>query len=137
MDLNFKGLPQLLKHFPDHNSAREYFEQVRWNGTPICPYCSCEKWYKLGKEGQYKCGNRKCHKKYSVTVGTMFQSSHIPLNIWFAAMYLISSHKKGIASHQIAKDLAITQKTAWFMLHRIREMAKEKETVILKGSLHL
>lgn len=137
MDLNFKGLPQLLKRFPDDKTAREYFEQVRWNGCPVCPYCSCEKWYKLKKEGQYKCGNRKCHKKYTVLVGTVFQSSHIPLNIWFAGMYLIASHKKGISSHQIAKDLAITQKTAWFMLHRIREMAKERETVILKGTVEM
>ncbi|MEO9021059.1 MAG: IS1595 family transposase [Ginsengibacter sp.] len=137
MELNFKGLPQLLKRFPDDKTAREYFEQLRWNGTPVCPYCACDKSYKLSKEGQYKCGNRKCHKKYSVLVGTVFQSSHIPLNIWFAAMYLISSHKKGIASHQIAKDLNLTQKTAWFMLHRIRLMAKEKEKVILKGTVEL
>ncbi len=99
----------------------------------MCPYCGCDKWYKLGKEGQYKCGGTTCHKKYTVTIGTIFQSSHIPLNIWFAAMYLVSSHKKGISSYQIARDLNITQKSSWFMLHRIREMAREKKTVILSG----
>lgn len=133
MDLHFKGLPQLLKRFPDHESAREYLEQKIWGGTPYCPFCKCDKWYKLGKEGQYKCGNKECHKKYTVTVGTIFHSSHIPLNIWFCAMYIASSHKKGISSHQLAKDLNLTQKSAWFMLHRIREMVRDKKEEKLSG----
>jgi transposase-like protein len=133
MELNFKGLPQLLKKFPDNASARVYLEQRIWGGIPKCPFCGCDNWYKLSKEGQYKCGDKKCHKKYTVTVNTIFHGSHIPLNIWFAAMYLMSSHKKGISSHQLAKDLAITQKSAWFLLHRIRGMVKEKSEVKLKG----
>ncbi len=131
MDFNFKGLPQLLKRFPDDASAREFLEAQVWNGTPICPHCGCDKWYKLNDGKTYKCGNRKCHKKYTVTVGMIFHSSHIPLNIWFGALYLMNSHKKGISSHQIAKDLNVTQKTAWFMLHRIRELDRVKEEVTL------
>ena len=133
MELNFKGLPQLINRFPDDASARQYLEQLRWNGTPICPFCGYDKWYKLNDGKTYKCGNKQCHKKYTVTVGTVFQSSHIPLNIWFAGMYLMSSHKKGISSHQLAKDLNITQKSGWHMLHRMREMYRVKEPVKLSG----
>lgn len=113
--------------------ARKYLEEKLWNGTPVCPFCGCDKWYQLKDNKTYKCGNRKCHKKYTVTVGTIFQSSHIPLNLWFAAMYLMASHKKGISSHQLAKDINITQKAAWHVLHRIRELFRVKEPVILSG----
>lgn len=133
MEFNFKGLPQLLHRFPDDASAREYLEAQRWAGIPVCPFCGCDKWYKLGDGKTYKCGNRKCHKKYSVTVGTIFHSSHIPLNLWFAAMYLMASHKKGISSHQLARDLNITQKSAWHVLHRIRELYRVKEPIKLSG----
>ena len=137
MDFHFKGLPQLLKRFPDDASAREFLEAQRWEGSPFCPFCDCDKWYKLGDNKTYKCGNRKCHKKYSATVGTVMHSSHIPLNLWFAAMYLMSAHKKGISSHQLARDLGITQKSAWHMLHRIREMYRVKEPVKLKGVIEV
>ena len=135
MEFTFKGLPQLLKRFPDDATARHHFEAERWNGVPTCPYCGCDKYYRLNTGKHYKCGNKACHKKYTVTVGTIFESSHIPLNIWFAAMYLIGSHKKGISSYQIAKDLNVTQKTAWFMLHRIREMYREKKHEKLTGTV--
>jgi transposase-like protein len=133
MDFNFKGLPQLLKRFPDDATARHFFEQERWNGTPICPFCGSDGFYKLKDNRTYKCSNKECHKKYTVTVGTIFHSSHIPLNIWFAACYLVSSHKKGISSHQLARDLNVTQKTGWFMLHRIREMVRTKAPQKLSG----
>jgi len=133
MDFKFTGLPALFKRFPDDATAREYYEQERWGGTPICPFCGSDKWYKLNDGKTYKCGNKECYKKYTVTVGTFFEGSHIKLNIWFAAIYLISAHKKGISSHQLAKDLNVTQKTAWFMLHRIRGMVQDKAPVKLKG----
>ena len=133
MEFDFKGLPQLLKRFPDDASARHYLETKRWNGTPICPFCGSDKWYKLAGGKLYKCGNRKCHKKYSVLVGTLFQGSQIPLNVWFAGLYLVGSHKKGISSHQLSKDLGITQKSAWHMLHRLREMMRVKEHITLEG----
>ncbi len=137
LELNFKGLPDLLRHFPDDASARAYFEAERWQGVPTCPYCGCDKYYKLNTGKHYKCGNKQCHKKYSVTVGTIFESSHIPLNIWFAAIYVISSHKKGISSYQLGKDISVTQKTAWFMLHRIREMFREKQHELLNDTVEV
>jgi transposase-like protein len=129
---DFKGLPQLLKRFPDDASARQFMEQERWQGSPICPFCNSDKWYKLNDSKTYKCGNKECRKKYTITVNTIFHGSHIPLNIWFAGMYIICSHKKGISSHQLAKDLDITQKGAWYMLHRLRELLREKKQEKLK-----
>ena len=137
MELNFKGLPQLIKRFPDDATARQYFEQERWGGTPVCPFCGSDKWYKLNDGKTYKCGNKECYKKYTVTVGTVFHGSHIPLNTWFAAMYLVSSHKKGISSHQLAKDINVTQKTAWYLLHRIRSMVKDKAPEQLRGIVEM
>ena len=126
MDFNFKGLPQLFARFPDDASARMYFESLRWDGCPKCPYCGSNKYYKLKCGKRYKCGEKGCYKIYTVTVGTVFESSRIPLNIWFAAAYLISAHKKGISSYQLSRDLNVTQKTAWFMAHRLREMMRDK-----------
>lgn len=137
MDFSFKGLPELIKRFPDDASARHYFEALRWNGCPVCPFCKSDRYYKLNDGKTYKCANKECRKKYTVTVGTIFHSSHIPLNTWFAAIYLVSAHKKGISSHQLARDLDVTQKTAWFMLHRIREMVKVKAPQKLKGTVEL
>ena len=137
MDFNFKGLPDLFKRFPDDKSARMYFESLRWNGCPVCPYCSSERYYKLKDGKRYKCGNKECYKIYTATVGTIFESSHIPLNIWFAAAYLIASHKKGISSYQLAKDLSVTQKTAWFMGHRLREMMRAKKAVKLANTVEV
>jgi transposase-like protein len=134
MNLQFKSLPQLFKQFPDDASARAFLEAKMWNGTPVCPYCSSDRWYKLKDGKQYKCGNPECCQKYTVTVGTFLHGSHLPLNLWFAAMYLMSSHKKGISSHQLARDLNITQKSAWFVLHRIRGMVKEKEKIQFKDA---
>lgn len=133
MELKFNGLPELLKAFPDDSSARHYLEAQRWQGCPVCPFCGSTKFYKLNDGKTYKCGVTGCMKKYTVTVGTVFHGSHIPLNIWFTAMYIMSSHKKGISSHQLAKDLNVTQKSAWFMLHRIRDMVRSKETKKLSG----
>ena len=80
---------------------------------------------------RFKCANQTCYKKYSVTVGTVFEASNIPLTTWFPAVYIITAHKKGISSVQLAKDLGVTQKTSWFMLHRIRESLKENHPLLL------
>src|SRR5688572_10559432 len=121
--MNFKSLPQLLDFFKDEATCIRYFEQQRWNGKPVCPFCKTDKAPYVTKRG-YRCSDKACDKKFTVKVGTIFESSKIPFRIWFGAIYLITNHKKGISSHQLACDLDITQKTAWFVLHRIREMLK-------------
>src|SRR5450432_109576 len=120
----FKNLKDLLTKFQDEQACRDFLVQHRWNGVPVCPYCGSNKSYKIENGKRFKCANKECHKKYSVTVGTVAEDSNIALSTWFGAIYLVSSHKKGISSIQLGKDLGIAQKTAWFMLHRIRESMK-------------
>ena len=127
--MNFKSLPQLLDYFREEETCIEYYEQIRWNGKPVCPHCGSERVYNTNRG--YKCANKECHKKFTVKVGTIFENSKIPFRIWFAAIYLATTHKKGISSVQLALDLGITQKTAWFVLHRIREMLKDKSPQML------
>lgn len=131
MQLKFNSLPALIKALPNDVAARHYFEAQRWNGCPVCPHCGSDNYRKLKDRNRYRCA--ECKKDYTVTTGTVFHKSHIPLNTWFSAIYLISTHKKGISSVRLAKDLGITQKSAWFLLHRIREMYRSKEVVKLSG----
>ena len=116
----FKSYLDLTQYFSTEKVCEEYLAQIRWDGKLVCPYNECkhDTIYKLAG-GKYKCG--KCKRKYSVRVGTIFQDSKIPLRKWFASIYLITSHKKGISSIQLAKDIGVQQKTAWFLLHRVRK----------------
>lgn len=116
----FKTLIDLLTYFQSEQVCRDYLETVRWEGALQCPYADCEhnKVFKFSNGKVYKCA--KCKRQYSVKVGTIFEDSRISLQKWYAAIYLITSHKKGISSLQLHRDLGVTQKTAWYMLHRVR-----------------
>lgn len=114
----FKTLFDLLTFFNDEQVCRDYLANIRWSGKPVCPYCKHNHVFKFTNGKVFKCA--ECKKQFSVRVGTIFEDSKIPLQKWFAAIYLISSHKKGISSLQLHRDLGLTQKTAWFMLHRVR-----------------
>lgn len=127
------NLKELMSKFSDESVCRQFLVQQRWGGIPVCPYCNSTKSYIIEGGKRFKCGNSSCYKKYSVTVGSVFHASNIPLTTWFPAMYIISAHKKGISSIQLSKDLGVTQKTAWFMLHRIRESLKDKKSSLLNG----
>lgn len=122
---NFKSVIQVLDFFRDDKTCKDYLAQQRWGGKPYCPHCGFSKVYVTNRG--YKCAGPDCRKKFSVTVKTVFENSKIELRYWFAAIYLITAHKKGISSHQLARDLGVTQKTAWFLNHRIREMLFQKE----------
>jgi transposase-like protein len=128
-----KNLKDLFAKFKDEDVCRQFLIKQRWNGIPVCPYCGHTKAYNIENGKRFKCANQTCYKKYSVTVGTIFEASNIPLSTWFPAMYIIASHKKGISSYQLAKDIGVSQKTAWFMLHRIRESLKENHPNLLSG----
>ena len=111
-------------YFQNEESAREYLENTRWPAGPVCPHCGATKKIyalkgKAHRPGLYKCG--ACRKQFTVTVGTLFERSKIPLHKWLMAAYLICSSKKGISAHQLHRMLGITYKSAWFMAHRIRE----------------
>lgn len=129
--MNFKSLPQLLDYFKDEAICISYYENIRWNGNVVCPFCSSENPYKTDRG--YKCRNKECHKKFTCKVGTIFENSKIEFRIWLAAIFLCTAHKKGISSVQLAVDLNITQKTAWFVLHRIREMLKAESPSMVGG----
>jgi transposase-like protein len=131
----FKNLKELMIKFQDEQVCRDYLVQHRWGGKPVCPYCGCDRSYKIENGKRFKCANNECYKKYSVTVGTVAEDSNIPLSTWFATIYMISSHKKGVSSIQLGKDLGIPRKTTWFLLHRIREALKDKKGLLLANEV--
>jgi transposase-like protein len=113
------NLLQLLNRFPTEESCREFLIQSRWGDKPVCVHCgSDENIYKIKGGKLLKCS--ECRKPFSVKIGTIFEDSALPLQKWFHAIFVVSAHKKGISSCQLARDISVTQKTAWHMLHRIR-----------------
>ena len=129
-DLNLATMAGL---FSDENKAREFLEAKRWPDGPHCPHCGEHEPYKLEpkatskrpvRPGVYKC--RGCRKQFTVRIGTIFEESKIPLRKWLMAIHLMTSSKKGVSSHQIAREVGVTQKTAWFLCHRIREAMREE-----------
>jgi transposase-like protein len=135
MQSQFKNLTQLLDFFKDEETCKTYYEKARWGEVVLCPHCGNDKVYRTNRG--YKCAKKECCKKFSVTVGTIFENSKIGLRTWFASMYLVSTSKKGVSSLQLAEQLGITQKTAWFVLHRIREMLKDNDDSKLEGNIQV
>lgn len=111
--------------------CKKHLAFSRWGNTTICPYCNHDKCYTT--KTCYKCA--KCRRVFNVTVGTIFHNSKVPLRKWFAAIYLITAHKKGISSYQLGRDIDVTQKTAWFMLHRIRHTLSQNGYLKLSGTI--
>lgn len=109
---------QLLALFPDEEAARHYIEARRWPNGPRCPVCASDR---IGQHsaGLYRCN--ACEEPFSVRTGTVMERSKIPLTKWLHAMYLLVTSRKGISSMQLSKELSITQKSAWFLLGRLRE----------------
>src|SRR5580700_10143097 len=115
--------------FTDENKAREHLESIRWPDGPYCPHCGeVEKIYRLhGKShrpGLFHCNS--CEQAFTVTVGSVMERSHVPLTKWVLAYRLMCSSKKGMSAHQLHRMLGVTYKTAWFMMHRIRESMNDK-----------
>ena len=115
--------------YTDANAAREHLEAIQWPTGPVCPHCGNVDAARITKlqgkstrPGVYKC--KECAKPFTVTVGTVFERSHIALNVWLAASALMASSKKGMSAHQLHRMLGVTYKTAWFMEHRLREAMK-------------
>src|SRR5258705_9244356 len=90
----FKNLHELISTMPDDKTCRDYLVKNRWPNGVECPYCGYGKCYVIEKGRRFKCGNSDCYKKFSATVGAIFEASNIPLNKWFTALYLVSAHKK-------------------------------------------
>ncbi|MCL1668978.1 IS1595 family transposase [Elizabethkingia ursingii] len=124
--LNFKSILDLIRAFPDEQTCINYLEQLRWKDGVVSPFDSTSKVYKC-KDNKYRCKNTG--KYFNVRTNTIFEGSKISLQNWFMAIYLYTSHKRGISSYQLGRDLDVTQKTAWFILQRLR-YATEHEAFI-------
>jgi transposase-like protein len=131
MTSQFKSLIQVLDYFKDENTCITYLANSRWGSTPSCPHCGTVGAYVTNRG--FKCKAKECQKKFTITTGTIFENTKLSLRYWFAAIYLATAHKKGISSMQLSRDLNITQKTAWFLLHRIREMLTNNAPEMLEG----
>ena len=126
----FDSIFSLTDYFSTEDRCRKAIRDSRWEkGDVVCPYCGGHHCVER-KDGRYRCNH--CKRNFAVTVGTIFENTKISLRKWFIAMYLISCHKKGISSVQLATDIHVTQKTAWFILHKVRTLFVQ-EDVVLSG----
>ncbi|MFN8295288.1 MAG: IS1595 family transposase [Chitinophagales bacterium] len=128
----FKSILDFQKEFSTDEKCREYLEQQRWNGTPACVHCGALNVHRFVTNNKvFKC--RDCRKKFTVVVGTIYENTKLPLTKWFLATYILSVHSKGISSLQLANWLGITQKSAWHLNHRIRQMLSNNAPELLEG----
>ncbi len=128
----FSNLAEVLDYYKSEDKCRDTIEKMRWpDGNIICPKCGEGKAYRMSDMRHYKCHSQSCKHRFSVTVGTIFGATKLPLSKWFAAIYFVINRKKGISSCQVARDLGIGQKAAWFMLCRIRFMFQHKTVEML------
>ena len=123
---------KLFELFPDEPSARKYLEGRLWANGFICPECAGKDRITVRKDGYYRCN--PCKLDFTIRTGTIFERSHVPLHKWVYAMYLLVTARKGISSLQLGKEIGITQKSAWFVLHRLREACGTK-LELLQGTV--
>lgn len=141
----FKSLIQLNDYFRKEKTCYEYLASLIWEGgKPVCPHCKSKSiWTTKSRSRnpvkksipEYRCVD--CDKKFTVTVGTFLQSSKLPLRLWFAAIFMFVTSRKGISSLQLSRQLQVTQKTAWFMLHRIRAILRDDSDDLMKGIIEV
>ncbi|MCY4413255.1 MAG: IS1595 family transposase [Caldilineaceae bacterium] len=125
---------EFFEMLPDEQSAIEFIESVRWPDGVVCPRCKSARAKKIANQKRYNCND--CRRQFSVRTGTVFENTRIPLRKWLYALYMIQTARKGISSIQLSKELGITQKAAWFMLHRIRE-AMDPGLELLTGEVEV
>lgn len=119
---------QIFQQFPTQESCINHLEQKRWAGVPFCPYCESTNTYKAKDRLRHHCNG--CRKSFSVTIGTIFHDTRLPLQKWFLAISLMLNAKKGISSRQLARDLELPVKTAWSLSHRIRNAMQEDQGLL-------
>jgi transposase-like protein len=125
------NLVTLVEKFNSEDACRSYLEELRWPDGVRCPRCESEKIARLQKRNQFECSD--CRYQFSVTSGTIFHDSHLPLWKWFAAIYLIGEAKKGISANQLKRTLGVSYKTAWYLCHRIRAAMSGEGAPMLYG----
>lgn len=130
--MNKKNMPGIPESAATEEKARAFVESIVWKDGAFCPHCESKNVYRMtpkaestkpGRAGLLRC--RDCKRQFTVTVGTIFEASHIPLHKWLMGIHLMTASKKGISAHQLHRMLGITYKAAWFMAHRVRHAMKE------------
>src|SRR2546425_3087004 len=126
---------KLADQFGSEDRARTYLERRRWPDGLKCLRCGSEKISRIEDRHQFDCDS--CRYQFSVTAGTIFHDSHLPLFKWFMAVYLMCESRKGISANQMKRTLKVAYKTAWYLCHRIRAALKDADTTPLKGTVEL
>lgn len=129
------NLVELVQEFADEDRCRAYLEALRWPNGPLCIRCKSDKVYRIQKRDQFVCDS--CAYQFSVTAGTIFHDSHLPLWKWMLAAYLMIESKKGISANQLKRTLKVSYKTAWYLCHRIRKALAELNPRPLRGTVEI
>ena len=136
------NLSDLIDRYGDEDRCRDYLEELRWPGGVRCPKCGSAKISRIHDRDQFHCDGpprpdkpewRSCGYQFSVTAGTLFHDSHLPLRKWFLAIYLLAESKKGMSARQLGRTLGVTYKTAWYLAHRIRAAMGDDDQPLLRG----
>ena len=132
----FDSLIAMTMYFNNEEVCKNAIIETRWGKGEqqdvVCPYCG-KHHVKMSKSGRFHC--TACNHNFSCKVGTIFEDSNLSLVKWFIAMYFISSHKKGVSSHQLSRDIKVTQKTAWYMLQKVRALYAQNDSEALEGEV--
>jgi len=132
----FNNLLDMTNYFNTNERCKQAIIESRWKQgdsiVVICPHCGSINVVSR-KDGRFRC--RDCKHNFSCLTGTIFENTNLPLQKWFIAMYLVSSHKKGVSSHQLGRDIHVTQATAWYMLHKIRTLFAQDDSEAFKGQV--
>ncbi len=131
------NLPDLIEQFRSEDKCREYLEDLRWPDGVRCPRCGNDSVSRIEKRNQWECNEESCRYQFSVTAGTVFHDSHLPLWKWFLAIYLIGESRKGISAKQLQRTLGVSYKTAWYLGHRVRSAMEDGSPVPLGGIVEI
>jgi transposase-like protein len=132
-----KTLAEAIVYFNNPDNALKYFAAKRWPNGVFCPYCGTKEPMFLSTRRIWKCRATRCRKQFSVKIGTVLNESLIGLDNWLTTMWMVANCKYGVSSCEISRDLGVTQKTAWFMLHRVREAMQDKTATKLAGDVEV
>jgi len=125
-----KTLQQAIRHFSNEQTCIDAVAKLRWPNGPVCPACGHKEHYYLASQRRWKC--KACHRQFSVKLGTIFEDSPIPLDKWLCALWMLVNCKNGISSYEVGRALGLTQKSAWFVLHRLR-LAMQGDSMVKLG----
>ena len=133
--MNDMNLPLLVEQFQSEEKCRAYLEGLRWPSGVSCPRCASKKVSRIASRGQFDCDS--CRYQFSVTAGTIFHDSHLPLWKWLLATYMMAEAKKSVSANQLKRTLAVSYKTAWYLCHRIRAAMKDTRPQALRGVIEV